>query len=647
MSILLVLKGRRSRKPERMLLYLLLVFLTTLGVPYESSALEVLEISGIESILRDTSGSLPYIPASDRETWMQIRRQLGMEAVGNCLAEAAEVAEEPLPVLPASLYLQVERTGERAPYERMVWDRTNRLAVLTLAECLENERRFVDPLLDLGWAICEQSTWVLPAHRDGLPDPTSDTIDLFSAIMGMELGITVKLLEDRLDPRLVRRIKYEADRRLFARYLEDDFGWRRTKSNWNAVCNGSVMTAALLLEDDQERLARILASGLESLQRFLAGFGTRGGTSEGVSYWQFGFGHYALIGHMLEERTEGKIDLFADPKVKEIALFPLRCEMSPGRYTTFSDASSGPLSVSWLPYFLAERLHLPSLRALADRNPFPDRRGRSGDLTYAPLGWVEFPPRPPSVQPYHQELRHFFPDLQWLICRADPDDPEGFVLAAKAGHNAEMHNHNDVGSFVVHLNGESILTDPGAGVYTKQYFSRQRYNFFATSSRGHPVPVVNGQYQRSGADARGVILDRAESDAVDTLVMDLTAAYPPEAGIGGKLVRSFRFSREGRGRVDVTDEVLFKGGAGTIESVLITKGEASQVRPGLLRIDGERARIEVEIEPGDAEVTIDRKSASELRMRDRKGLITRIGAAVTAKGGDEPTRIRFVVRPAL
>lgn len=638
------LKRRGSHKRKHLVFYLLLALVATLGIPNEARPMDVLEASEIESILRETSGSLPYAPASDRETWTEVRRQLGMETLADCFAEAAQIAEEPLPVLPASIYLMFERTGERVTYERMFWDRCRRLAVLTLAECLENERRFVDPLLDVCWAICEQSTWVLPAHRDGLPDPTSDTIDLFSAIMGMELGITVQLLEDRLDPRLIRRIHYEADRHLFTRYLEDDFGWRRTKSNWNAVCNGSVMTAAVLLEENQERLSRILASGMRSLERFLEGFGADGGTSEGVSYWQFGFGHYALIGHVLEKRTEGKIDLFADPKVKEIALFPVRCEMSPGRYTTFSDASSGPLTGSWLPYFLSERLDLRSLREVANRNPFSDRRGPGG-LTFTPLAWLESPPQLERVERYHQKMRQFFPDLQWLICRASADDPEGLVLAAKAGHNAEMHNHNDVGSFIVHLAGESILTDPGAGTYTKQYFSRERYTFFATSSRGHPVPVINGQYQRSGADARGVILDRTQSDAVDTLVMDLAAAYPPKAGILEKLVRSFRFSREGRGQVDVTDEVLFGGDGGTIESVLITRGEVSQIRSGLLRIDGERAHVEVKIEPDDAEVTIDRKSASELHMRDSEGFITRIGAAVRAPKTERPARIRFVIRP--
>ena len=36
-------------------------------------------------------------------------------------------------------------------------------------------------------------------------------------------------------------------------------------------------------------------------------------------------------------------------------------------------------------------------------------------------------------------------------------------VALKGGHNAEHHNHNDVGSYVVALAGTTPLLDPGPG----------------------------------------------------------------------------------------------------------------------------------------------------------------------------------------
>ena len=45
------------------------------------------------------------------------------------------------------------------------------LCTLVLAECLEGEDRFLDSILDIVWAICEESGWELPAHFEHLPTP--------------------------------------------------------------------------------------------------------------------------------------------------------------------------------------------------------------------------------------------------------------------------------------------------------------------------------------------------------------------------------------------------------------------------------------------------------------------------------------------
>jgi len=62
-----------------------------------------------------------------------------------------------------------------------------------------------------------------------------------------------------------------------------------------------------------------------------------------------------------------------------------------------------------------------------------------------------------------------------------------------------MHNQNDVGNFIVHVNGESVIPDVGRGRYTKAYFGPERYQHFVNSSRGHSVPIVNGCEQLAGS----------------------------------------------------------------------------------------------------------------------------------------------------
>ena len=63
------------------------------------------------------------------------------------------------------------------------------------------------------------------------------------------------------------------------------------------------------------------------------------------------------------------------------------------------------------------------------------------------------------------------------------------AFAIKGGNNGEPHNHNDVGSFLYFIGEEEIISDLGAGEYTKAYFGPERYSVLCCSSRGHSVPI--------------------------------------------------------------------------------------------------------------------------------------------------------------
>jgi hypothetical protein len=135
-----------------------------------------------------------------------------------------------------------------------------------------------------------------------------------------------------------------------------------------------VAGAALYLEPDPARLASILGRALRSLDDYLASFGIDGGTSEGPGYWSFGFSFFALLAHLVEQRTEGRVSLLEDERVRRIAQFALRVELSPGRYPAFADCDPGVTLNLWPLVYLARRLDLPVLEALARDQPPDDDR---------------------------------------------------------------------------------------------------------------------------------------------------------------------------------------------------------------------------------------------------------------------------------
>jgi hypothetical protein len=165
--------------------------------------------------------------------------------------------------------------------------------------------------------------------------------------------------------------------------------------------------------------------------------------------------------------------------------------------------------------------------------------------------------------------------------------------ALTGGNNAEHHNHNDVGSFVVALGGQTPLLDPGAEVYTRRTFSARRYESRVLNSFGHPVPRVAGQLQASGRRAAARVVKTEFTDKADTLVLDLRSAY----GVKElqSLRRTFVFSREQAGRLTVTDEVRFSSPA-AFETALVTFDPWKEVAPGKLVVGKGPSAVRVEID---------------------------------------------------
>lgn len=99
----------------------------------------------------------------------------------------------------------------------------------------------------------------------------------------------------------------------------------------------------------------------------------------------------------------------------------------------------------------------------------------------------------------------------------------------KGGCNAESHNHNDVGNFIVYSDGNPLIIDVGVGTYTADTFNENRYKIWTMQSSFHNLPKIGVYEQLAGEEffADEVVY---ESDA-DRISMSLKEAYPKTAGI--------------------------------------------------------------------------------------------------------------------
>ena len=564
----------------------------------------------VEDALRASSPGPVFPPASDREAWGKLAEELGSERVGQITAGAEKVAGEPMPALSASLYQSYFRTGQFEIYQDPCYRRRAMLADLVLAECFAGRGRFIEQILDLAWAICEESSWVTPGglrpippseEIPTLPDVETPTVTLRSSHTAIDLAELDGLLGAKLHPAFGKRIRYEVKHRIFVPYMKHEHYWwlrnrpGRTTNNWNSICNGSVVCAAVYLESDLQRLSQIIARAAASMDHYLDSFDVDGGCEEGVNYWMHGFARFVMAAQLLEHRTQGRIDLLDDERVSKIARFPLRAMLSPDKYVSFSDCPREPEMSAGMLAYLGERMKEPGLIWLAQREPKEksgeERQGLAWQLRN--LFW-----RPPAeaVGEFRPARCDWFGGMIWMISRCNPTDPDALVLAVKGGHNNENHNHHDVGSFIVHVKGESVITDVGSGRYTLAYWGDDRYKYFATSSFGHSVPVVNGHLQQNGEEYRAEVLEQLSDNLVDRLVLEIRQAYPAEADLAS-LRRTAALHRDKAGPwVEMVDDFQFKSGPGKLQSVLVTFGQA-KIEDGSAIIQGLKGTLRVKFDP--------------------------------------------------
>ena len=602
--------------PRRALL--LAAILLTLHLPAAPSA-EPLDASRIAEIAQ----WLPEMPQGvgptieDRAAWKRVGENARF---ANAIETALKMRKKPAPELTNELFLDFSRTGNRSRCQSVLSNRHRRLPTFVVAECIENQGRFLPDIEQSIRETCSEKTWVLPAHDRSLANFKGETqeIDLVVAAVSWNLATAYYWLGDKLSPEIRQLIRNELDRRTidsmesYVNTGKPKMRWATGTNNWNAVCLAGVTGTALAMEPSRQRRAFFVAAAEKYIQYFKKGFTADGYCSEGMGYWNYGFGNFVLLAETLIQATGGKLDLFTDPLIKEVALFGPRMEILPRVYPSFADCSIGSRPDTPMMAFLSRRFQLGMTDVEAAGIGLTT--GPSTSLfSFALYGFDNSATAvPPVEEGIGRELRNWFSDAGILICR--PNDPEsGIGVALKGGHNSEHHNHNDVGSYVVALAGKTPLLDPGGEIYTARTFSKDRYVSGVLNSFGHPVPRMGETLQKTGRAAAAKVLKTEFTDRADTLVLDLKAAYPVE-GLK-KLQRTFVFSRADRGSLTVTDEVELDR-ATPFETALITFSKWEQM-DNRLRVGTGESAVDVQIDTHGTDYSIDHTEIHENLSRGR------------------------------
>ncbi len=476
------------------------------------------------------------------------RQQVPDSARQAIIAQAELGNTIPFTTIPATVTLEYVRTGNRVNYEKLSFEKRNRLFTLVLAESMENKGRFTDAIVNGVWNICEETYWGVTAHIStqkkgrGLPDVADPTVDLFGAETAALLALTDYFTGAKLDsvsPRVRERISWEVNRKILnsyenevARYNYFGNGRKNVKvNNWDPWVVSNCVTAFLLLEKDEERRAKLVAHSLSLLDLYINGLGEDGATDEGPSYWSAaGLALFDGL-YTIADATRQKISVFDHPIIKQLGTYIYKTHIDDDYFVNVADATPKIKADGVGIYRFGKAVKDEAMmgfgswayRNIQDNRPKVESFFKQRQL-YNLLSIAECAAAQPNE---NRQQSMYLPSVELMTARTQSN----LFISSHGGNNAESHNHNDVGDFIVYADGAPVIIDAGKGTYMAITFSRERYSLWYNTSAYHNLPLINGIQQEATAAAKANKVLFNNNNGITRFNMDLTKAYPEKAGL--------------------------------------------------------------------------------------------------------------------
>ena len=417
--------------------------------------------------------------------------------------------------------------------------------------------------------------------------------------------------------------------------------------NWNQVCNGGLLLAALALADEEPELARLVIGGVrKSLPLAMAPYEPDGAYPEGPVYWGYGTRYNVYLLAALESALGTDFGLGSSPAFDRTALYRVHMASATGQSFNYADGRSrlgADDALTWLaqryrhPYAMAaNRRWLGELL----RQPPDDETER-----FVALHAVWFPEHQSDAAITRPELdAHFRGPSELAVFRSAWDDPRALWVGFKAGSNSVNHAHLDLGTFTLDADGIRWAVDLGRddynlpGYWERATVKSQRWQYYRLNNHGHNTVTPGTLLQEPAAVAP--ILHFASTPARAFAVADLTTAYP---GAATRFLRGLAMLN--RKRVLVQDEVtgLAPGVPLTWRMLTATNVTLDSPRRATLTQAGRTLKLEI-LQPSSAAFVARHAKPPTVVENQNKG-ITVIEAMLPAAETRRDVRIAILLTP--
>lgn len=374
-------------------------------------------------------------------------------------------------------------------------------------------------------AVCAFSDWN-PGHF----------LDIGEMCMAISLGI------DWVGHLLPEETVVLAKENLIAKGLEPSYPkkppfWMQTHSNWNQVCHGGLIAAAVCVaEVNPELAANTIHRALDCMPFALQQYGPDGIYPEGPAYWEYGTSYTVMASNILTTAFGTDFGIAKYPAFEKSAMFrAMASSQTTGWFYNFSDCAdrrcrNGDIVLAWFAAQSGNPLFFEESRFLSDWNKMAWLSGLSG----AGMVWLaQYEPKCCADGDCLPEIwkGHGSNPLLIIKCNDEHHDDDHtdcqYYLGAKGGKGSNSHGNMDAGSFIFELDGVRWSVDPGSQKYDTlekagldlwhHHQDSDRWKLLTKNNLGHSTLTVNHQLHRVDAMADITKFDN-EGDVISATV---------------------------------------------------------------------------------------------------------------------------------
>jgi hypothetical protein len=494
----------------------------------------------------------------------------------------------------------VARLGDPAPERKLQGPRLlgvsgeclNRFALCAYAWRITGEERFLERVRRDLAAVCAFSDWT----------PNSF---LGTGVMSAGVALAYDWCHQGLDEELRRTVRTALVGMAIAPSFASRQGWVGHENNWNQVCNGGLVLAALAIAEQEPALAEaVIARAERSLPKVMASYGPDGAYAEGPSYWTFGTRFNVMALDALSTALGRRSVLEDLPGFLATGAFYLHVIGPTGEPFLYADSVPGTVPSDPVAWF-AQRTGDLAVWFNEAQN-LRQRLDRPGATLVPPwaLGWMAtLPAQVPAPAATHWCGQGVTP----VAMHRTGWTPEATWIAIKGGSPSSWHAHMDIGGFALDALGVRWADDLGRQDYhslesqgikplhNNPDESSLRWTVLRMNASSHSVITVDGRPQRVPGHSSIV------HHASDRTVVDMGPAY------AGQLAAARRgIALLPGGSVLVQDELRARAEApAQVRWAMTTR---AQVAPdgarAVLTRDGRRLELRV-LEPAGAVCTVE------------------------------------------